>query len=205
MRATSAGAGTVPGPLNTARHAASSRWRGAGRGAGATSVWMRLLVRLTTDPPPALPLASRRLFAATAVLLPSTFIKRSPSPTTQNSPEKLPKRLAADQILRREKKRKRAKSVAPTEPRNRAQGGCQIRSRGDRYTRAVYTYAHTVPRAKNHGLPLPWSWGDEIPVDSLYFSRLSDSTRTTKPLASRKHKQLCVLDQRPGCACSAWS
>ena len=81
MRATSSGAGTVPGPRNARRHAASSRWS-SGVGAGATfaSTWTRGRT-LTPALSRRLLLASLRPFTAVATpwLRPSataTFVIR---------------------------------------------------------------------------------------------------------------------------------
>lgn len=158
MRATSAGAGTVPGPLNTAWHTARRRWRGAG--AGATSAWTRLLVRFTTNPTPALRLASRRLFSAAARPLPSTFINAAAAQVQQlrihgkgSQDASPPPNLAG------ERERSRAQICRTDATKKQGAGRMTDKehwSRGDRqYARSIYGRAHN-PTSKNHG---PWSWG----------------------------------------------
>lgn len=175
MRATSAGAGTVPAPLNTARHAARRRWRGAG--AGATSAWTRLR------------LASRRRPFAAAPLLPSTFINAAAVQVQQlRIHGKCSQNASPPAKSCGERERSRAQICRTDATKKQGAGRMTDKEQGRQVIRAQYMYAHTIPRAKTMG---HGAGGDQIPVDSVYFSLVSDSRRRRKHL---------VLDQRPGCA-----
>lgn len=159
-RDTSAGAGTVPGPPNATRQAASSRPSGV---RGAASAWTRHLVRrrTLTPPPPLRPPAAsrrRRLTASTAPRLPSTFIN-STGPSDPNQARSTASQFAAAEVEQRPAddhprfnlRASCAPTTRPENPRRRREARADNEQGGDIKAACYMLLATRTVAVKNRG------------------------------------------------------